>query len=343
MLYKSSILKLTMIVIPIVAILWSCQAEIPIRKLNGISLVASRDSLRKEHLEPIVKLNANSIALMPYAFIRDNENPELIYNIERQWFGERVEGIEHSIQLLKKKDLQIMMKPHIWLRNGDFTGDLEFKREADWKKFEDSYREYILLYVKIAEKYNLDLFCIGTELYNFVKLRPEFWNDLIAEIRKEYNGKLVYAENWDKVDQTEIWQKLDYIGADAYFPLHDSASPTKEEINEGWIEHKAMLKELSHKYKKPVLFTEYGYRSKDQALKEPWNSGREISNINHNLQAKALESIYEEFWTENWFGGGFLWKWHQPIDSGGLKNDRFTPQNKPAENTVREYYRKFRN
>ena len=114
-------------------------------------------------------------------------------------------------------------------------------------------------------------------------------------------------------------------------------------IQEGWQKHKSLLKQLSSKYHKPVLFTEYGYRSIDYALKEPWNSNRNISDINHNLQVKALESIYEEFWTENWFGGGFLWKWHQSLDSGGLENDRFTPQNKPAENTVREYYRKFRN
>ena len=321
----------------------SCATTFDDKKFNGISLVASRDSLNMEHLEPIINLNANSVALMPYAFMRNKQSPELIFNIERQWFGERVEGIEHSIKLLKEKDFKIMMKPHIWLRNGDFTGDLDFASEAEWKTFEDSYREYILLYVKIAEKYKLDLFCIGTELFNFVKQRPEFWNNLIVEIRKEYNGELVYAENWDKVDQTNIWEKLDYIGADAYFPVHEGASPTTEEIREGWQSHKSMLKELSNKFQKPVLFTEYGYRSRDHALKEPWNSDREVSDINHNLQAKALESIYDEFWIENWFGGGFLWKWHQPLDSGGLENDRFTPQNKPAENTVREYYRQFRN
>ncbi|MDX1762550.1 MAG: glycoside hydrolase [Christiangramia sp.] len=321
----------------------SCATKSINTKYNGISLVASRDSLHTDHIEPILKVNANAVALMPYAFMRDKEKPELIFNIERQWFGERAEGIEQSILLLKSKNLRLMMKPHIWLRNGKFTGDLKFDSEADWKKFETSYRNYLLLYAKIAEKHHMELLCIGTELYNFVKERPEFWSQLLKDIRKIYSGKLVYAENWDKADKVDIWQQLDFVGVDAYFPISEDGSPSEEEISEGWQEHKAMLEELSSDYEKPVLFTEYGYRSMDFALKEPWNSSRNISETNHNLQARALEVLYEEFWTQDWFAGGFLWKWHQHENSGGLDNDRFTPQNKPAENTVREYYHKFRN
>lgn len=324
-------------------ILCSCHTINNQKKINGISLVASRDSLQVGHLNPIENINANAVALMPYAFMRDIDNPELSFNIEQQWFGERAAGIEQSIKLLKKKELKLMIKPHIWLRNGDFTGDLKFSTEESWKTFEDSYRDYIMLYAEIAEKHHLDIFCIGTELYNFVHERPEFWKALINDIREVYRGKLVYAENWDKIDQTEIWEQLDYIGADAYFPISNKTSPTKVEISNGWKKHKNMLKNLSSKYQKPVLFTEYGYRSIDYAMREPWNSNRDISETNHGLQARALEVLYEEFWTENWFAGGFLWKWHLSETSGGIENDRFTPQNKPAENVVKEYYGKFRN
>ncbi|MCB7482243.1 glycoside hydrolase [Gramella sp. ASW11-100T] len=321
----------------------SCAANSENFKLNGISLVASRDSITEDQVSKIVEVNANSVALMPYAFMREKSDPELIYNIERQWFGERLEGIEHTIMHLKSQNLRIMMKPHIWLRNGDFTGDLKFSSEAEWEKFETSYRKYLMLYAELSEKHHLEILCIGTELYNFVKERPEFWNLLISDIRKIYKGKLVYAENWDKVDQVDIWDKIDFIGVDAYFPLSDQVSPSEDEIVEGWQKHKSMLEDLSSEYDKPILFTEYGYRSMDHALKEPWNSNRDISEPNHNLQARALKILYEEFWTNNWFAGGYLWKWDQHEGSGGLENDRFTPQNKPAENMIKEYYRKFRN
>ncbi|SDS24057.1 hypothetical protein SAMN04488553_1802 [Gramella sp. MAR_2010_147] len=332
-----------MIILTITFLMLSCQAEIPSRKINGISLVASRDSLNPAQINQLTRVNANAIALMPYAFMGNKKEPELIYNIERQWFGERAEGIEQAILLLKEQDLRIMMKPHIWLRNGDFTGDLQFSTEAEWERFETSYKKYIMLYAKISEKHHIEILCIGTELYHFVSSRPEFWKELISDIRKIYKGKLVYAENWDKVDLVNIWDDLDFIGVDAYFPLSEKVSPSEDEIRNGWQKHKSMLKSLSSKHEKPILFTEYGYRNIDYALKEPWNSNRDISGTNHGLQARALQVLYEEFWTQSWFAGGYIWKWHQHEDSGGLENDRFTPQNKPAENIVKEYYQKFRN
>lgn len=324
-------------------LLYSCQSTKTSQKINGISLVASKDSLQLNHIDPILNINANAVALMPYAFMRKNENPELIYNIERQWFGERADGIEQAISLLKEHDLEIMMKPHIWLQNGDFTGDLKFFTEADWKKFESSYRKYIMLFAEISEEYNIETFCIGTELYNFVIARPKFWKELIRDVRKTYKGKLVYAENWDKAEKIDLWQQVDFIGIDAYFPISDKISPSEEEIRKGWQEHKNALSKLSSKYEKSILFTEYGYRNIDYALKEPWNSNRNISGTNHGLQARALKVLYEEFWTQSWFTGGYIWKWHQHEASGGLENNRFTPQNKPAENVVKKYYQKFRN
>lgn len=147
----------------------SCQSDQLLKKYNGISLVASRDSLTEKQANRLIDINANAAALMPYAFLSSEDSPELHFNSDRQWFGERVEGIEQAIDKLHQHNIKVMMKPHIWLRNGSFTGDLNFKTDQDWAQFENSYREYILLYVEIAEKHQVELFCIGTELYNFVK------------------------------------------------------------------------------------------------------------------------------------------------------------------------------
>lgn len=321
----------------------SCQAEVPSRKINGISLVASRDSLTQKLLPPILETNANAIALMPYAFVPDKNQPKLYFNVEQQWFGERVEGILIAIKQLKEKKLQLMLKPHIWIRNGEFTGDIEFSTEKEWIEFESAYRDYILTYATIANQYEIEYFCIGTELFNFVDQRPHFWKELISEIRQNYHGQLVYAENWDKVNKTDIWEDLDFIGVDAYFPISDNYSPETKEIELGWEKHKEVLKELSRTYNLQVLFTEYGYRSMDYALKEPWNSSRDSLSMNQDLQARSLKVLYEEFWTEAWFAGGFLWKWHQDPSAGGPGNNQFTPQNKQAEEVIREHFHRFRN
>ena len=76
--------------------------------------------------------------------------------------------------------------------------------------------------------------------------------------------------------------------------------------------------------------------------KEPWVSDRGIDNVNLEAQANATQAVFETLWTEDWFAGGFVWKWFIFHDrSGGPENNRFTPQNKPAEDVIRNYYEKY--
>ncbi|MEZ4779733.1 MAG: glycoside hydrolase, partial [Flavobacteriaceae bacterium] len=92
-------------------------------------------------------------------------------------------------------------------------------------------------------------------------------------------------------------------------------------------------------FKKPVLFTEYGYRSMDFAGKKPWDSNYQLSSINMEVQSNLLEGLYQEIWQEPWFAGGFIWKWFIAHEkAGGNTDNQFTPQNKPAEQIVKKTY-----
>ena len=88
-------------------------------KINGVSFVASRDSISQNHINPIINLNANYAAIMPFGFIRDLEHPEVIYNSDRQWFGETKTGVKQYIEALKKDHIKVMMKPQIWVWRGE--------------------------------------------------------------------------------------------------------------------------------------------------------------------------------------------------------------------------------
>ena len=85
-------------------------------KINGVSFVASRDSIQYHHIEPLLDIHANYAAIMPFGFIRDLENPELHYNSNRQWFGETVSGSRQYIEELQAQNIGIMLKPQIWIR-----------------------------------------------------------------------------------------------------------------------------------------------------------------------------------------------------------------------------------
>jgi len=311
------------------------------QKINGVSFVASRDTIQEKHVNPIVQINANYAAIMPFGFIKNLTHPVIIHNTNRQWYGETKAGSKQYINELRKKNIKIMIKPHIWVRRGEFTGHIKMENEADWKLFEDSYSQFLLEYAALAEETQAEILCIGTELEQFVNNRPEYWNYLIVEIRKVYKGKLTYAANWDEFKRTPFWSAIDYIGIDAYFPVSDSKTPTVLECVEGWKPHVNIIKALSEKEKKPILFTEFGYRSVDYSGREPWKSDRSMTEVNLEAQTNTTQALFEIFWKEDWFAGGFIWKWfHNYDDVGGEANHQFTPQNKPVETVIRDFYKR---
>ena len=211
--------------------------------------------------------------------------------------------------------------------------------EEDWKLLEDSYRLFILSFARLAMETQVDLFCLGTELDQFIVHRPEFWTQLILEVKNIYKGKLTYAANWDEYKRVPFWIQLDYIGVDGYFPVSESKTPPINEIKAGWSQWKNEMKTLSDSVNKKILFTEFGYRSVDFNGKKPWDSKRLKGAVNLDAQANALQAIHNQFWKEEWFAGGFVWKWFLSHDKvGGEKNNRFTPQNKPAEELIRKLY-----
>lgn len=311
-------------------------------KINGVSFVASREPINKAHIQPLVNVNSNYVALMPFGFMESTKHPNLGFNAERQWFGETGAGVRQYAKLLKSENFKTMLKPQLWVRGGEFTGFIEMDSEADWLALEKNYAEFILYYAQVAQDINAEIFCVGTELGAFVKHRPEFWRTLIEQIKQVYTGKLTYAANWNAFERVSFWNALDFIGIDAYFPLSDSKTPSITECKKAWKKHKLAILDVFNIYNKPILFTEFGYRSVDYCAKEPWNSDRSMKNTNLQAQANATQALFDMFWKESWFAGGFIWKWHHDhMEAGGAANNRFTPQNKPAEAILKKQYGQF--
>lgn len=309
-------------------------------KINGLSFVASPQPYAKGELEILKQTNANHLAIMPFGFMATLKSTELTFDHERQWWGERTDGCMETIKQCKTDGFSIMLKPQIWIGGGDFTGFIEMDSEAKWKSFEENYAKFILHFADVAEKSEVEIFCIGTELGRFVAARPLFWEKLIKEVRKIYTGKLTYAENWDCFDKPNFLKDLDFVGVDAYFPLSDKKVPTEEEIRAGWNTHVKDLENCFKKVGKPILFTECGYRSIDYAAAKPWDFDHSEADVNEVLQDRLLKVMFE-LWDKEWMAGGYIWKWFPFHDrAGGNKDDQFTPQNKLAEKRIVEFYKK---
>lgn len=307
-------------------------------KMNGMSMVSINGTIDSTNVLPIKDIGANWAASIPFAFMPSHTSPELSFDLKWQWKGERIEGTRNYIRELHAQDIAVMVKPQIWIGHGIYTGKILMESEEDWLTLEDNYRKYILAFAELAEEESVEMLCIGTELEHFVEDRPEYWVKLIAELREIYSGKLTYAANWDDYGRVSFWTDLDYIGVDAYFPVakHENASLAK--LEDGWKPHKEKMDTLSNSVDRPIIFTEYGYRSVSNCAVKPWDYSEE-GKQNEKAQEVALQALYNVFWKDDNYAGGFLWKWYpNHLKAGGPKNKMFTVQNKRAQKIVREIY-----
>jgi len=310
-----------------------------IERIHGANVVNPPRPIDASAMASVKRVNADWVAVIPYGFSRSGQ-PDVSFDHSRQWWGEHTDGNCMLIQYAKEHGLKVMVKPHVWVRGEGWTGDFKLKTEVEWKKWEEDYSKYVINHAIKADSLKAEMLCIGTEYRIPSVERPEFWRGLIKEVKKRYSGKITYASNWDNYENITWWDAVDYIGIDAYFPLAEGDHPTKEEIKDGWSPVKRKLESFSRKWKKPILFTEYGFQSANGATGNHWEVDKSEENMNLQLQAEAYEATFEALENENWFAGGFFWKWHFHSRHGNWRGTEWTPQNKPAEEVIAKWYKK---
>ncbi|MGM0581682.1 MAG: glycoside hydrolase family 113 [Bacteroidota bacterium] len=309
------------------------------KRINGFNLVAPSKPFTVDSLKNVKQASADWVAIVPYAFC-NAETAEITFDHPRQWWGEKPEGVKETIAMAKSLGLKVMLKPHLWVGGQGWAGDLDFESDSLWQVFEQQYAEYIDAYGKIADSMDIELYCIGTEVRNSTRNRKSFWLNLIADTRNNFSGQLTYAANWDEYDQITFWDKLDYIGVDAYFPLSEAKSPSKQELLDAWEQPKKEMQRLSEKFQKQVLFTEFGYESIDYNTMGHWKLSKDSLSVNLENQKVAFEALFNSFNSVDWWKGGFIWKWHLNRNELNSRNIKaYTPQNKPALKVIENKFK----
>jgi hypothetical protein len=280
------------------------------------------------------------IALNPFSYQRAVNDPGLYFG------GDPPDAhLVHAIAQAHDMGLRVMLKPHIWLREKSddaWRGNISMTSEHDWEIWFENYERFILHYARIAEVEQVDIFCIGVELARTMKEREQNWRTLIGRIREIYHGPLTYAANWwGEYDEIHIWDALDYVGVNAFFPLSDSATPNLEALRAG-VHRVADQVQLVHQAtRRPVIFTEVGFKSVRGSTVKPWQWAGPINPpVDLELQARAYQAMLEVLWERPWFYGMYWWKWHSHTGHGGSADGDFSPRGKPAEKTLSQWYQR---
>jgi len=211
----------------------------------------------------------------------------------------------------------------------------------------ESYEAFILHYAKLAEEFQLDLFCVGCEFPFFKRTKQRHWRDIIEKVRSTYQGKLTYAANFNRKNSykhVKFWDALDYVGIDAYFSVATKKAPVLKRVIRGWKRRIKQIERWSRftRHKKPVIFTELGVCSVNGGCMEPWAYDKKDPNWEE--QSCYYEAFFHSFQNKKWFKGVFWWWWDNPstndyIHAGGEEYEvSYTPNGKDAEEVLKEYF-----
>ncbi len=311
-------------------------------QINGISFVSPPNEFPEENISFVENVGANWIGISPFAFSSSESSPNVLYDVNFQWWGERPEGVRTIIDYSRTNNLKIMLKPQVWIPNG-WVGNYNPETEENWQTWEQDYLKYIVEFANIAQEKEVELFCIGTEYREAINNRPQFWNSLIDTVQQIYTGNLTYASNWDDYNQVHFWDKMEFIGIDSYFPLIEAATPEVDDLVAAWQPIVEDLDFFSKQHNKNIIFTEYGYMSVDYTAWQNWENEKNEDSLAVNLMAQknSFEALYKSLWGKPWMKGGFIWKWYENYNiAGGENNKDYTPQRKPVEATIKNWYLK---
>lgn len=241
------------------------------------------------------------------------------------------------IKHAKDRKLRVVLMPIVLLdlpAGNDWRGTI---KPLDWDEWFNSYRDMISHFAYIAEDNHVDVLVVGSELVS-TQEKLNQWTRTINIVRRIFKGQLTYSSNWDNYTQVPFWNQLDLISMNSYWKLGKNKNASVEEIMENW---KAIQKDVlayTQKQGKPLMFSEVGWCSLENAASEPWDYTQYDLPVDLDLQKRLYEGFFKSWYGNPALGGFMMWNW-EPGD-GGDKDKGYTPENKPAEKVLREWFAK---
>ncbi|MBI4262387.1 hypothetical protein HY624_02580 [Candidatus Uhrbacteria bacterium] len=258
-------------------------------------------------------------------------------------------NVEHVIQMAHEKGLKVMLKPSVDAEGGDWRGTFTPSDVDAWFK---SYTAMAVHYADMAERFKVEAYEFAGEYVTLSGAQnADRWRAVVRAVREKYKGQIGYGANWDGQKGTpefalvNWWDAVDFIGIHAYFPIAETNDATLDAMVRGWTnivwqkKQRNWIAEVNavhEKYKKPVIFTEAGYKSCDGSTRIPWWCNPK-AKADLQEQSDGAEAILKAFQDKPWLKGIFWWLW--TIEPNGYKTAKEHDLNKkPALAVIRKYW-----
>lgn len=289
---------------------------------------------------------ANAVSLMPFAYQRRPDDPALVY-LNRRPRSETDVAMIHAGRRADERGFTVLWKPQIWL-SGSWPGEVAMDSEAEWDRWFRSYRRFLAHQAVLADRVGAEMFSVGVELGRTVE-RTRDWHRLIDAVEVFYGGPLTYSANWHgDFDRVSFWDRLDFLGMDAYEPLTGDPEATDADLAAGARRVVAKLAQGARQHRKPLILTEVGFAAHEAAWVAPHEEGGPLSPED---QARAYRALLGALETGDgppaWLKGLFVWKAFssgprlpggQERGEGGDDFADFRFLGRPAQEMIRDHY-----
>jgi hypothetical protein len=254
------------------------------------------------------------------------------------------EALVTGINYVKSKGMKAALNMFVDCTCGAWRAEIN---PSDRTAFFNSYNTAIQRFAKIGQTTGVDFINLGTEMASLSNpgvnaQNTQKWRDLIGNTRANYAGKLTYGGNWgapyEEMSKIEFWNDLDFIGISAYFDLSKDELPSVDTLKNAWVSiENNTLQPLASKWNKPIVFTEMGYRSVNQAGNSPGDWSRPAYFMEDG-QANAFDALFSFFSTKGYFAGINIWDISSDPNYGGQGNVDYTFVNKKAETIIKKWF-----
>lgn len=247
-----------------------------------------------------------------------------------------------AIREARARGLSVFVKPHVEIGRGGkrvesaWRGEIRFEDPAAAAAWFASYRSFLVDLARLSEREDVEMLAIGLELAGLSRSWPDEWLRLIAAVREVYSGKLTYCANWwGEFGETQLWSRLDLLGVQAFAPLSSNPRAEDDELAEGARRIVAGWREEAARWGKPLVLTEFGFKSSPAAWVEPWQwrGGAARPEAQQRAHAALLGELTRQTPTgeTTWLAGSFVWLYEAAGPAPGVSDAGFSPGGKPAE------------
>lgn len=247
------------------------------------------------------------------------------------WCSESLKAYTLNMaRFIASRGYSVSLLPIVWANDGQWRG---FFNPADPNTWFANYATWIKEVASFAAEQKHPELIVASEFVALYKYASH-WKQVLRATRKEFSGPLIVTVNHGDHVQ-EFWEEADAIGLSGYYRLvePDVLNPSQKELNRAWVKVRDTLLKYSRAVKRPLHFSEVGYRSVDIAAHSPWDyeNGKTVDN---DLQRRCFVAF-----SEAWAGRRELVRfgiWAAAEGGDPKYSTSYDPIGKPAESVIKE-------